>query len=35
MKNKKDYGLILSLGIIIAVASYWFVKKMPTDGVEY
>ncbi len=35
MKPKRDYGLILSLGIIIAVASYWFVKEMPKDGVGF
>jgi len=35
MKQKRDYGLILSLGIIIAVGSYWFVKEMPTGGIEF
>jgi archaellum biogenesis ATPase FlaH len=35
MKQKRDYGLILSLGIIIAVGSYWFVKEMPTEGIEF
>jgi hypothetical protein len=35
MKSKRDYGLILSLGIIIAVGSYWFVKEMPTGGIEF
>ncbi len=35
MKQKRDYGLIFSLGIIIAVGSYWVVKEMPTDGIEF
>lgn len=35
MKPKRDYGLILSLGIIISVGSYWFVKEMPTNGIEF
>lgn len=34
-KKKRDYGLILSLGLIIAMASYWFVKEVPMDGVEH
>lgn len=34
-QKKRDFGLILSLGLIIAVASYWFVKEMPMDGVEH
>ena len=34
-QKKRDFGLILSLGIIIAVASYWFVKEVPMDGVEH
>lgn len=35
MAQKRDFGLILSLGLIIAVASYWFVKEVPMDGVEH
>ncbi len=34
-QKKRDFGLILSLGLIIAIGSYWFVKEMPMDGVEY
>ncbi|MCK4560616.1 MAG: hypothetical protein KAV45_12600 [Calditrichia bacterium] len=34
-QKKRDFGLILSLGLIIAIASYWFVKEMPMDGVEH
>jgi hypothetical protein len=34
-KRKRDYGLILSLGLIIAIASYWFVKEVPMDGVGH
>jgi hypothetical protein len=34
-QKKRDFGLIISLGIIIAVASYWFVKEVPMDGVEH
>ena len=34
-QNKRDFGLILSLGLIIVVASYWFVKEVPMDGVEH
>jgi hypothetical protein len=34
-QKKRDFGLILSLGLIIAVASYWFVKEVPMDGVEH
>jgi hypothetical protein len=34
-QKKRDFGLILSLGIIIAVASYWFVKEVPMDSVEH
>jgi hypothetical protein len=33
--KKRDFGLILSLGLIIAIGSYWFVKEMPMDGVEH
>lgn len=36
MKQKKrDFGLILSLGLIIAIGSYWFVKEMPVTGIDY
>lgn len=35
MGKKRDYGLILSLGIIIAAGSYWFVKELPTTGMEH
>ena len=35
MGKKRDYGLILSLGILIAAGSYWFVKELPTDRMEY
>jgi len=34
-QKKRDFGLIFSLGLIIAVGSYWFVKEMPMDGVEH
>jgi len=34
-QKKRDFGLILSLGLIIVVASYWFVKEVPMDGVEH
>jgi hypothetical protein len=34
-QKKRDFGLILSLGLIIAVASYWFIKEVPMDGVEH
>lgn len=34
-EKKRDFGLILSLGLIIVVASYWFVKEVPMDGVEH
>ena len=34
-KKKRDFGLILSLGLIIAIGSYWFVKEMPMDGIEH
>jgi len=35
MGKKRDYGLILSLGIIIAAGSYWFVKELPNTGMEH
>ncbi len=36
MKLKNlNFGLILSLGLLIAVGSYWFVKKVPVDGIEF
>jgi len=34
-QKKRDIGLILSLGLIIVVAAYWFVKEVPMDGVEH
>ena len=34
-QKKRDFGLILSLGLIIVIAGYWFVKEVPTDGVEH
>lgn len=34
-KKKLDFGLILSLGLIIAVGGYWFVKELPVEGIEY
>ena len=34
-QKKRDFGLILSLGLIIAIGSYWFVKEMPMDGIEH
>ena len=34
-KKKIDFGLILSLGLLIAVGGYWFVKELPVDGIEY
>jgi hypothetical protein len=34
-KEKRDVGLILSLGLIIAIASYWFIKEVPMVGVEH
>ncbi len=34
-QKKRDYGLILSLGLIIAVGSYWLIKELPVDGIEY
>jgi hypothetical protein len=34
-QKKRDFGLILSLGLIIVIAAYWFVKEVPMDGVEY
>ena len=34
-QKKRDIGLILSLGLIIVVAGYWFVKEVPMDGVEH
>jgi hypothetical protein len=34
-KKKKDFGLILSLALIIVIASYWFVKEVPMEGVEH
>jgi hypothetical protein len=34
-QKKRDFGLILSLGLIIAIGSYWFVKEVPMDGVEH
>jgi hypothetical protein len=36
MKLKNlNFGLILSLGLLIAVGSYWFVKKVPVEGIEF
>jgi hypothetical protein len=36
MKLKNlNFGLILSLGLLISVGSYWFVKKVPVDGIEF
>jgi hypothetical protein len=36
MKIKNlNFGLILSLGLLIAIGSYWFVKKVPVDGIEF
>jgi hypothetical protein len=34
-QKKRDFGLILSLGLIIVIAGYWFVKEVPMDGVEH
>ena len=34
-KSKYDIGLILSLGLIIAIGGYWFVKELPMNGVEH
>ncbi len=34
-QKKRDIGLILSLGLIIVVAGYWFVKEVPVYGVEH
>jgi len=34
-KKKHDFGLILSLGLIIAIGGYWFVKEVQMDGVEH
>ena len=34
-KSQRDFGFILSLGLIIAVGSYWFVKEMPMDNLEH
>jgi hypothetical protein len=35
MQKKRDIGFILSLGLIIAIGSYWFVKEMPVEGIEF
>jgi hypothetical protein len=35
MAKKRDYGLILSLGILIAAGSYWIVKELPTEKFDY
>ncbi|TFG98238.1 MAG: hypothetical protein E4H13_10065, partial [Calditrichales bacterium] len=35
MNKKYDIGLILSLGLIIAVGSYWFVKEVPVSGLDH
>jgi hypothetical protein len=35
MVKKRDFGLVICLGILIAAGSYWFVKELPTDSMEY
>jgi hypothetical protein len=35
MTKKRDFGIILSLGLIIAVGSYWFVKELPVADLDY
>jgi hypothetical protein len=34
-EKKHDFGLILSLGLIIAIGGYWFVKEVQMDSVEH